>query len=62
MTGLSRSSIYRKMAEGTFPHSLPAGERGVGWLKSEIMDWIPECIAERDEQISLKKKPNQRRD
>jgi len=39
-TGLSRSSIYLRVAEGKFPSSISLGDRAVGWLESEIEDWI----------------------
>lgn len=39
-TGLSRSSIYRKIAEGTFPPQLKIGAHGAGWHESAINAWI----------------------
>ena len=39
-TGLSRSTIYAKIAEGTFPRPVSLGARAVGWLESEIDAWI----------------------
>lgn len=39
-TGLSRSTIYRKMAEGTFPAQLQISANGTGWHESEINRWI----------------------
>jgi len=39
-TGLSRSTIYRKMAEGTFPAKLKISANGMGWHESEINRWI----------------------
>jgi prophage regulatory protein len=39
-TGLSRSAIYRQIGFGTFPAPRLLGERSVGWLESEINDWI----------------------
>lgn len=40
-TGLSRSSIYLKISQGEFPASISlGGARCVGWLESEISDWI----------------------
>jgi prophage regulatory protein len=39
-TGLSRSSIYKKMSDGTFPRQISLGLRSVGWLESDIDDWI----------------------
>ena len=35
-TGLSRSTIYRKIAEGTFPPQLKISANGAGWKESDI--------------------------
>jgi prophage regulatory protein len=34
--GLSRSTIYQRMKDGTFPHPVPLGGRVVGWRVSDI--------------------------
>ena len=39
-TGLSRSTIYRKIAEGTFPAQLKISTTGAGWRESDINRWI----------------------
>ena len=39
-TGLSRSTIYLRIAEGKFPPPINLGERSVGWVESEIDAWI----------------------
>ncbi len=39
-TGLSRSTIYLKVSEGKFPLPISLGERAVGWLESDIDDWL----------------------
>jgi prophage regulatory protein len=39
-TGLSRSTIYRKIAEGTFPAQIKISIRGAGWRESDINRWI----------------------
>lgn len=44
-TGISRSGIYQKMAEGEFPQSISLGPRAVGWLESSIDGWIESRIA-----------------
>ena len=44
-TGLSRSSIYLRMSKGEFPQSISLGERAVGWLESDIEEWLEQCIA-----------------
>ena len=44
-TGLSRSSIYNGIKQGTFPAQISLGPRAVGWLESGIDDWIESRIA-----------------
>lgn len=39
MTGLSRSSIYAAIKQGTFPVQLKLSTRSSGWLESEIVEW-----------------------
>ena len=39
-TGLSRSTIYRKIAEGTFPAQIKISTNGAGWKESDINRWI----------------------
>jgi prophage regulatory protein len=46
--GKPRSSIYADIANGTFPKSIPLGEKAVGWLEDEIIQWQKGRIAERD--------------
>ena len=43
-TGLSRSTIYFRIAEGAFPKPVSLGGRAVGWLESEIQDWLQRRI------------------
>ena len=38
--GLSRSTIYRKIAEGTFPAQVRISVNGAGWHESDIDRWI----------------------
>ncbi len=39
-TGLSRSTIYVRMDQGRFPQPVSLGGRAVGWIESEIDDWM----------------------
>lgn len=39
-TGLSRTTVYRKITEGTFPPQVKIGIHGVGWHESAINRWI----------------------
>jgi prophage regulatory protein len=43
-TGLSRSTIYLRVAEGTFPRPVSLGGRSVGWVESEIQEWLQRRI------------------
>jgi prophage regulatory protein len=47
-TGLARSTIYKYVADGSFPRPVTLGERSVGWVESEVHDWLLARIAERD--------------
>ena len=46
MTGLSRSTIYLRMVQGKFPNKINLGSRAVGWISSEVNEWIEERIRE----------------
>lgn len=39
-TGLSRSTIYRRMRAGTFPLAIPLGGRLVGWRAADIEQFL----------------------
>lgn len=48
-TGLSRSSIYARLRQNperpsdydpTFPRPIPLGAKAVGWVESEVNDWL----------------------
>jgi len=40
ITGLSRSSIYAMVADGTFPKQIKIGRRAVAWVEADIDDWM----------------------
>ncbi len=40
ITGRKRSTIYRAIAEGTFPRPLAIGAQSVAWKKSDLDRWI----------------------
>ncbi|WP_375392039.1 helix-turn-helix transcriptional regulator [uncultured Sphingomonas sp.] len=39
-TGLSRTTLYRKIGEGTFPRQVPISTNGAGWYESAVNRWI----------------------
>lgn len=41
-TGLSRSTIYNRIARNEFPRQVSLGARAVGWIEQEIERWIAE--------------------
>ena len=43
-TGLSRSTIYQRISEGRFPKPVSLGGRAVGWVESEVTEWVNDCI------------------
>ncbi|OZB36173.1 MAG: hypothetical protein B7X44_07170 [Halothiobacillus sp. 15-55-196] len=40
LTGLSRSSIYRLIADGKFPKPIKLGERAIGWKQDDLEAWL----------------------
>ena len=50
-TGLSRSTIYQRVSAGTFPKPVNLGARAVGWLESEIDEYLAALI-ERSRKIA----------
>jgi len=56
-TGLSRSAIYARLRpnpkrpsdyDPTFPRPIQIGPRAVGWIASEVDDWVAARTAERE--------------
>ncbi|NWD64890.1 AlpA family transcriptional regulator [Pseudomonas sp. IPO3774] len=52
LTGLARSTVYKLIAAEIFPKSISLGERCVGWLESEVHDWILHKVNERDQMVN----------
>ena len=38
--GMSKSTIYRRVADGSFPAPIRVGVRAARWRRSEINQWI----------------------
>ena len=45
LTGLSRSSLYRKIAAHEFSAPIQISEKSVAWIESEVELWIARKIA-----------------
>ena len=39
-TGLSRSTLYRKIQAGSFPAQVRISDRCIGWRQSEVEQWL----------------------
>lgn len=39
-TGLSRSTLYRKIQAGTFPKQVRIATRCAGWRESAVNEWM----------------------
>ena len=57
-TGYGRTTIYRKMEDGSFPRSVKLGgppidpnvfdSRAIAWIEDKVEQWIESRIEERD--------------
>ena len=54
VTGLSRTSIYDSMGAGKFPRPLQLTENGrlIGWVSTEILNYVRSRIAARDTEAA----------
>jgi prophage regulatory protein len=44
-TGLSRSTIYLRISQGSFPSPISlGGARAVGWIEAEVDEWLNKQI------------------
>lgn len=48
-TGLSRSTLYRKIDDGQFPRQIPISTRCVAWRESAVNAWLKNPIFYRVE-------------
>lgn len=40
LTGLSRTTIYKKIAIGTFPRQIIFSKRCARWSEAEVLSWL----------------------
>jgi prophage regulatory protein len=48
ISALSKSELYRRLREGTFPQPIVLADRVVRWVADEVREWVDARIAERD--------------
>ena len=48
IVGLSERQIYKLLNKSEFPRPVPIGRHSIGWLESEVDDWMKIRIAMRD--------------
>lgn len=46
LTGLKRSSLYSAIQRNEFPKQILLRDRCVGWVSTEVDEWISKRIAE----------------
>ena len=50
-TTLGRSTIYKKIAENSFPKPVSLGANSVAWIESEILEWQEQRIRNSREEF-----------
>ncbi len=56
-TGLSRSTIYLRVSQGTFPAPISLGGRAVGWIEAEVNAWLTAQIEKRRNPAAADSRP-----
>jgi prophage regulatory protein len=46
VTGLGRSCIYQLQAQKQFPQRIKISGRAVGWIESEVQQWVAKRISQ----------------
>lgn len=46
LVGLSRSTIYAMIADGSFPKPIKLGKRAVGWRQSDVLSLLESRASE----------------
>ena len=49
---VSVQQIYKLVSKGTFPKPIKLGERGSGWVTSEVDAWLQSKVDARDEEAN----------
>lgn len=57
LTALPRSTLYEKVAEGSFPRPVKIGRKAVAWFESEVAAWQADRAAERDRAAQSEPQP-----
>lgn len=55
-TSLSRTTIYARIKEGTFPRGIPVSTKRHAWLESEIDAWINQQVSRRNQMTDPQRK------
>lgn len=51
--GLSRSTIYNRIKEGSFPHPIKLGKRAIAWRESTITDWMNQQTLPDNSKVTI---------
>ena len=58
ITGLPRSTLYLRISERCFPRQIKlGGKKAVGWIESDINDWIEDRISESRNESEVSHDP-----
>ena len=49
---VSVPQVYKLAKEGRFPKPIKLGERGSGWLRTEVDDWLQSRVEVRDSEVA----------
>ena len=49
---VSVPQVYKLVSIGRFPGPIKLGERGSGWLRTEIDAWLQSRVDARDEEVA----------
>jgi prophage regulatory protein len=55
MVGFSKTTLYARLRNGTFPKPLVLGPQTVAFLESDILDWMQRQIAQQNTPVETRR-------
>jgi prophage regulatory protein len=55
MVGFSKTTLYARLRNGTFPKPLVLGPQTIAFLESDILDWMQRQIAEQNAPVETRR-------
>jgi prophage regulatory protein len=60
MVGFSKSTLYARVRDGSFPKPITPGPQSVAFLESDVLDWMKRKVAQQSSANVIRRNRAQR--